>query len=84
LKKDYDTYIKNYKEDNIENKDFIYYNGKISLHEDNDDYDKFEKQIKENDIKVEEKSEEESVELINSCFEEINKLKNDILNVDED
>ena len=80
MKEEFEFYIHNYKEDNIENKDFIYYNGKITLHEENDVYDKFEKQINENDIKVEEKSEEESVELINLCFEEINKLKNEILN----
>ena len=48
------------------------------LHNDGDEFSKYEKQIKENDINVEEKIEEESTEFINSCHEEIIKLTDDI------
>ena len=71
---------KNYKEDNISNRDIIYYNDKITLHEENDEYSKYERQILGNDIKIDEKTEEPNQEFINSCCDEINKITNDISN----
>ena len=78
LIKDYEFYFKNCKEDNIYNKEIIYYKDKISIHEGNDEFSQFEKQIKENDINVDEKIEEESTEFSNSCYNEILKIINDI------
>ena len=78
LQKEYDLYFSNIAKNVLINKDLVYYNGKIMIQNDNDEFTKYEKQIKENDINVEEKIEEESAEFINSCHDEINKLTNDI------
>ena len=80
LIKEADEYNKQYREDSILNKDIIYYKGKISIHDENDEFSKFEKQIRENDINVDIKKEEESEELVNLCYDEINRITDDISN----
>ena len=74
LNSEYQEYCK----DNID-KEIIYYNDKVFLHSENDEFSKYEKQIKENDIKVEKKFEEETSEFAKSCYDEIKKITNDIL-----
>ena len=74
LQKEYDYYFSNIEKNILLNKDLIYYNRKIMVHEENDVFSKYEKQIKENDIKVDENIEEESTEFINSCHEKIIQL----------
>ena len=79
LQKQFEEYNKKLEKD-ILDKELIYYNGKITLHEENDEFSKYEKQIKENDIKVDEKTEEESEEFVKNCLDEINQKINDINN----
>ena len=79
LLKEYDSYfIKKQKKDYVLNKDIIYYNNSIKIHKENDEFSKYEKQILDNDIKLDEKIVEESKEFINSCFNDIIKLTDDI------
>ena len=80
LKIIYEEYIKELEKNNISNKELIYYNGNISLHEENDEFSKYEKQINENDIKIDEKTEEESDEFVKTCYDEIIQKINDIYN----
>ena len=76
LNEEFKLYFNNYNEDNILDKDIIYYKDKIYIHNENDDFSKFEKQIKENDIKVEQKIEEENNEFSQSCYSEITNIMN--------
>ena len=80
LEIEFDNYINNLKNDKILNNDIIYhsYNNTITLHEENDEFSKYEKQIIESDIKVDEKTEQETFEFVNSCYNEIELIKNDI------
>ena len=78
LDQEFESYYKNKKDDNILDKDLIYHNGKISIHNENDEFSKLEKQIKEKDINVEDKIEEESNEFVKSCYSEIITINNDI------
>ena len=71
LDEEFKLYYKDKKDDNILDKDLIYYNGKISIYNENDEFSKYEKQIKEKDINVEDKIEEESNEFVKSCYSEI-------------
>ena len=80
LKVQFEDYQQKLKKDNILNQELIYYNGKITLHEENDEFSKYEKQISENDVKVEQKREEENEEFFKSCFDEINQEISDIKN----
>ena len=76
LDKEFNSYFDNYNEDNILDKDIIYYKEKLYIHNENDDFSKYEKQIKENDIKVEQKIEEENNEFSKSCYSEITNIIN--------
>ena len=80
----YDDYIKSIQKDKILNKELIYYNGKITLHEENDEFSKYENQIRENLIKIEEQNEEinkeGNKEFITLCFNQIKKIISDIDN----
>ena len=64
--------------DYISNKDIIYYNNTIFIHNNNDVYSKYEKQLKENDIKIEDKYEIDNNEFCNYCYNEIRNIINDI------
>ena len=77
LNYEYKIYFQNNKEDNID-KDIIFYNNNLILHSENDEFTKYEKQIQENDIKIEEKIEEKSNEFAKSCYNEIKNLVNKI------
>ena len=81
LKKKHDKYIEDIKKDKILNKDLIYYNGNLTLHEENDEFSKYERQILENDIVIDNNNEkEEDKEFFNLCHTEIVLIKNDINN----
>jgi hypothetical protein len=58
LEEEYKSKFNNSKE-SIFNKDIIYYNNKILLNDNNNEFSKYEKQVNDNDINVEEKINEE-------------------------
>ena len=58
LEEEYKSKFNNLKE-NIFNKDIIYNNNKILLNDENNEFSKYEKQVNDNDINVEEKINEE-------------------------
>ena len=62
----------------IINKDVIYFNNEIFIHNNNDEYSKYEKQLKENDIKIEDKYEIVNNEFYNYCYIEIKNIMQDI------
>ena len=82
LKSKYDEHMKELEKDNILNKDLIYFNGEISLHEENDEFSKCEKEMIENEnkIKIEDKNEGGTEEFVVSCYNEINQKIDDINN----
>ena len=82
MKSKFEEYMKELEKDNILNKDLIYFNGEISLHDENDEFSKYEKEIIENEnkIKIDEKNEGGTEEFVMSCYNEINQKIDDINN----
>ena len=68
--------------ENVINKEIIYYDEKIYIHDENDEFSKYEKEIKEIKIKFEDDDlkEEKKIEFLKSCHKEIINLIDDINN----
>ena len=72
LEEEYNSKFNNLKE-SIFNKDIFYYNNKILLNDENNEFSKYEKQVNDNDINFEEEIEEEedNKEFSNLVYSEI-------------
>ena len=79
LEEQFNLYFKDLQNEKIVCKDIIYFNDNIFLHDENDEFSKYEKQIEENNNKIENYlEEEESDEFSKSCYNDIINIINDI------